>query len=377
MNAAGIIFSNLHDNSISELTKQRTMASIPFACRYRLIDFALSNMVNSGITNINVIAHYNYHSLMDHIGTGKDWDLARRKGGIKILPPYITAYANSTNNLYNTRLEALKSVIYSIKNLQEKYVILSDCDVICNLDMDELFRYHVQNNADITMVVKTVTKTQPSDVRYAIIKSDENNKITDVYTACPELNETYDECMHIWIMDKDLLIREVTNAIAHGYNSFNQDVLGRNIGRFNMQVYKHIGYSASISSFEQYFATNMELLKSEDIRNSLFAVEDRPIFTKVRNSAPTKYVGNSSVTDSLIADGCIIEGEVDNCILFRGVKIGHGAVVKNSILFQDTIVNDNVYLNCVVTDKNAVIRDGRVLSGHETMPIYIEKGRMI
>lgn len=377
MNAAGIIFSNLHDNSISELTKQRTMASIPFACRYRLIDFALSNMVNSGITNINVIAHYNYHSLMDHIGTGKDWDLARRKGGIKILPPYITAYANSTNNLYNTRLEALKSVIYSIKNLQEKYVILSDCDVICNLDMDELFRYHVQNNADITMVVKTVTKTQPSDVRYAIIKSDETNKITDVYTACPELNETYDECMHIWIMDKDLLIREVTNAIAHGYNSFNQDVLERNIGRFNMQVYKHIGYSASISSFEQYFATNMELLKSEDIRNSLFAVEDRPIFTKVRNSAPTKYVGNSSVTDSLIADGCIIEGEVDNCILFRGVKIGHGAVVKNSILFQDTIVNDNVYLNCVVTDKNAVIRDGRVLSGHETMPIYIEKGRMI
>ncbi len=377
MNAAGIIFSNLHDNSISELTKQRTMASIPFACRYRLIDFALSNMVNSGITNINVIAHYNYHSLMDHIGTGKNWDLARRKGGIKILPPYITAYANATNTLYNTRLEALKSVIHSIKHIEEQYVVLSDCDVICNLDMDHLFKYHVQNDADITMVVKTVTKTEPSDVKYAIIKSDENNKITDVYTACPEVNETYDECMHIWIMNKDLLIREVTNAIAHGYNSFNHDVLGKNIGKFNMQVYKHTGYSASISSFEQYFATSMELLKNENIRDSLFAVPERPIFTKVRNSAPTKYVGSSCVTDSLIADGCIIEGEVDNCILFRGVKVGHGAVVKNSILFQDTVVSDNVYLNCVVTDKNAIIRDGRVLSGHETMPIYVEKGRMI
>ncbi len=377
MNAAGIIFSNLHDNSISELTKQRTMASIPFACRYRLIDFALSNMVNCGITNINVIAHYNYHSLMDHIGTGKDWDLARRKGGIKILPPYITAYANTTNTLYNTRLEALKSVIHSIQHIEEELVVLSDCDVICNLDMDALLKYHTDANADITMVVKTVTKTEPDDVKYAIIDSDENNKITDVYTICPEVGQTYDECLHIWVMNKDLLIREVSNAIAHGFDSFNHDVLGRNIGIYNMQVYKHTGYSASISSFEQYFQTSMELLDNEEIRNSLFAVEERPIFTKVRNSAPTKYVGSSCVTDSLIADGCIIEGEVDNCILFRGVKIGHGAVVKNSILFQDTIVSDNVYLNCVVTDKNAVIRDGRVLSGHESMPIYVEKGRMI
>ena len=135
MNAAGIIFSNIHDKNITELTRKRTMASIPFACRYRLIDFALSNMVNSGITNIDVIAHYNYHSLMDHIGNGKNWDLARRTGGIKILPPYITAYANVTNNLYNTRLEALKSVIHSISHITEDLVILSDCDVICNLDV--------------------------------------------------------------------------------------------------------------------------------------------------------------------------------------------------------------------------------------------------
>ena len=149
MNAAGIIFSNLHDNKITELTRQRTMASIPFACRYRLIDFALSNMVNAEITNINVIAHYNYHSLMDHIGTGKDWDLARRTGGIKILPPYITAYANTSNNLYNTRLEALCSVIHSIRHIKEDYVVLSDCDVICNIDVKKLLEYHVDYGAPI------------------------------------------------------------------------------------------------------------------------------------------------------------------------------------------------------------------------------------
>ncbi|MBR2474740.1 MAG: glucose-1-phosphate adenylyltransferase subunit GlgD [Clostridia bacterium] len=377
MNAAGIIFSNLHDNNITELTRQRTMASIPFACRYRLIDFALSNMVNSGITNINVIAHYNYHSLMDHIGTGKDWDLARRTGGIKILPPYITAYANVTNSLYNTRLEALKSVIHSIRHIREDLVVLSDCDVICNIDIDKLLKYHTDANADITMVVKSVDlDTNMSDCR-VILESDENCQITDVYKETPNMKGKKDACLYIWVINKDLLISTVNDAIAHDYTSFSHDIIAKNIGKLNMQVYHYTDYSATISSFNDYFATSMQLLENGDTRESLFGISDRPVFTKVRNSPPTKYANGSCVSNSLIADGCIIEGEVDNCILFRGVKIGRGAVVKNSILFQDTVVSNNVYLNCVVTDKNAVIRDGRVLSGHETMPIYVEKGRMI
>lgn len=377
MNAAGIIFSNLHDNSIAELTRQRTMASIPFACRYRLIDFALSNMVNSGITNINVIAHYNYHSLMDHIGTGKDWDLARRTGGIKILPPYITAYANVTNTLYNTRLEALKSVIYSISHIQEELVVISDCDVICNIDVNDLIKYHTENNSDITMVVKRIPGSEAGKGVNDVIESDSENRITDIYSSSNTNKDSYDACMHIWIINTDLLIREVSDSIAHGYNSFKQDIIAKNIGKLNMKVYHHTGYSAKISSFNNYFTTSLELLGNDEIRNSLFAVPNRPIFTKVRNSAPTKYIEGATVTDSLIADGCIVEGTVDNCILFRGVKIGRGAIIKNSILFQDTVVSDNVYLNCVVTDKNAVIRDGRILSGHETMPIYVGKGRMI
>jgi glucose-1-phosphate adenylyltransferase len=243
--------------------------------------------------------------------------------------------------------------------------------------MDDIINCHINAKADVTMVVKSCTQDNIANEKIDIIKSDENNQITDIYSAYPKAGESLDQCLHVWVINKDLLIREVTNAIAHGYDSFNHDVLGKNIGRFNMQVYKHTGFSASISSFEQYFNTSMALLNDGSIRDALFGVKERPIFTKVRNSAPTKYVGNSSVSDSLIADGCIIEGEVDNCILFRGVKIGHGAVVKNSILFQDTVVSDNVYLNCVVTDKNAVIRDGRVLSGHESMPIYVEKGKMI
>lgn len=377
MNAAGIIFSNLDDNNISELTRQRTMASIPFACRYRLIDFALSNMVNSGITNISVITRYNYHSLMDHIGTGKDWDLARRTSGIKILPPYITAYANPSTPLYNTRLEALKSVIHSIRNIQEELVVFSDCDVVCNFDIDALIKQHVDNSADITMVVKNVPNDDKFTDTSVVIKSDENGQITDIFKKTTDTKGNVDACLYIWVMKKELLLSIMSDAIAHEYTSFSHDIIAKNIGKLNMQVYRYNDFSATIDTFDNYFQSSMELLNNDSVRDSLFGIEDRPIFTKVRNSPPTKYANGSCVSNSLIADGCIIEGEVDNCILFRGVKIGHGAVVKNSILFQDTVVSDNVYLNCVVTDKNAVIRDGRVLSGHETMPIYVEKARMI
>ena len=149
---AGLIFSNIHDSAIPELTTMRTMASIPFGCRYRLIDFPLSNMVNSGITKMGIITHNNYQSLMDHIGTGKDWDLARRSGGIKILPPFITAYENAGAKLYSTRLEALMGVTNFISRCNEDYIVLSDCDGICNIDLGEVIDAHIANNADMTIV---------------------------------------------------------------------------------------------------------------------------------------------------------------------------------------------------------------------------------
>lgn len=377
MNAAGIIFSNIHDKNITELTRKRTMASIPFACRYRLIDFALSNMVNSGITNIDVIAHYNYHSLMDHIGNGKNWDLARRTGGIKILPPYITAYANVTNSLYNTRLEALKSVIHSISNIKEELVILSDCDVICNIDVDALIKYHMDANADITFVVKNIDSGDSSPDRNVVVRSDANNNITDFIPYPTDLHGKNDVNLNIWVIKRDLLISMVNDAIAHGYVSMTRDILCRQLGYLKMQVYHHTGYSSVITSFNEYYNISMELLDDPTIRRSLFEIPDRPVFTKVRNSPPTKYLGEPLISNSLIADGCIIEGTVDNSILFRGVRVAKGAVIKNSILFQDTFVGKNAFVNCVVTDKNVVIHEDRVLSGHQTMPICIEKGRII
>jgi glucose-1-phosphate adenylyltransferase len=177
------------------------MASVPFGCRYRLVDFALSNMVNSNISNISIITHYNYQSLMDHIGSGKDWDLARRSGGIKILPPYITAFANNINQLYRTRLEALKSVNSSISKIQDDYVVLSDCDVICNIDLNDMIRNHIENNADITMAVKKVNLDKHRAKLNVLIDSDENGKITDVQAQknipCIQIRRIF--CLYIFI----------------------------------------------------------------------------------------------------------------------------------------------------------------------------------
>ena len=279
--------------------------------------------------------------------------------------------------MYASRLDALKGVYHSINHIQEDYIVLSDCDVICNIDIKALLKYHIDNNADITMVVKKTDFANIKDEKALILNADENNQITDVYNAPVTLTGEHNLGLNIWVINRDLLINMVSDGISHGLASFSMDILAKNIGKMNMQIYQHQGYSSTVGSFSDYFKISMELLENPEIRNSLFAVAERPIFTKVRNSAPTKYVDGSSVSNSLIADGCIIEGTVDNCILFRGVKIGKGAVVKNSILFQDTVVSEDAYLNCIVTDKNAVIREDRVLSGHETMPVYVEKGRMI
>lgn len=377
MSVQGIIFSNLHDKNIPELTLRRTMASVPYAGRYRLIDFALSNMVNSGITSVSVITHYNYQSLMDHIGAGKDWDLARRSGGIKILPPYMTAYANQSNALYNSRMEALKSVNYSVSRFTSDYVVLSDCDVICNVDLNDMINDHIENNADITIAVKRVLLNKDAASRNVIINADPEGRIVDINPYPTNVTGYRDIDLNILVINREYLQSIVVDAIAHGYTSFNRDVIARNTSRRNFRIYKYDGYFANIGSLADYYSHSMELLGTPENRDEIFGIKTRPIYTKVRNSAPTRYAESSVVKNSLVADGCIIDGTVENSIIFRGVKISRGATVKNSILFQDTVIGENVFLNCVITDKNVVIRDGRILSGHETLPFFVEKNRLV
>lgn len=373
---AGIVFSNLHDKNIPELTNIRTMAAVPLACRYRLIDFALSNMVNANITNISVITHYNYHSLMDHIGSGKDWDLARRSGGIKLLPPFINAHDNAANTLYSSRLEALQSVSRSL-DYKEEYVVLGDCDCICNVNLSSIIDEHIKSGAEMTIVVHKCDTETTNPGSNVIYHTDGEGNINGVDLYNPSLTGEQFVSTNIMVMKTAFLREMLLEAKAHNYQSFLRDVVVNNIGKRKFRVHIHEGYFANIKSFVDYYRINMDLAQSKDIRDELFSQKNRPIFTKVRNSPPTKYNEGSIVKNSLIADGCVIDGIVENSILFRGVKVGKGTVVKNSILFQDTLTGENVFLNCVVADKNVVVRDGVVLSGHDTLPFYIEKGKMI
>ena len=374
MTAVGLIFTNIHDNSIPELTRIRTTASIPFGGRYRLIDFSLSNMVNSGIIKVGVLTHNNYQSLLDHLETGKDWDLARRSGGIKILPPYIESFTNTVSNRFNdySRLQALMGAVNFISRCNEEYVVMSDCDIICNIDLQKVIEDHAKTGADITFVTKKCDLTgYTSPEKLVVADADEDGRVVEFTerTTFDGLCRVYANMM---VMKRAYLLNIVEEAIAHGYTSFLHDIMYRKEKSANFRVYDFEGWYDHIGSMEEYFSCSMKLLTSE-AREGLFNVKNHPILTKVRNSAPTRYCEGASVKNSVVADGCIIEGTVENSIIFRGVKVCKGAVVKNSILFQDTYVCEGASLNCVVADKNVTIKDGRTLSGHESMPFYIGK----
>ncbi len=370
MSTVAILFAGMNERHIPELTGERTMASVPFGCRYRLIDFTLSNVVNAGITKVGILAHYNYQSLMDHVGTGKDWDLARRNGGIKILPPFITAFANRGNGLYASRLEALISARRFISECKEEQVLLSDCDLICNLDFGEMLRAHRDSGADVTVAVCNRFVPDVADV--SVVHATGDGRIIDVTDYNDSVSGNKDVQMHILVMNRHFLLSQLTEAVAHGYTSLTRDLLTRCARTSNFRIFRYDGYCETVGNISEYYRRNMELLNPE-IRKLLFQVKNRPILTKVRNSAPTIYAEDSLVKNSLVADGCVIEGIVENSIIFRGVHIGKNTSVENCILMQDTYVGNHVYLNGVITDKCVTIRDGRVLSGHESHPFYIEK----
>ncbi len=374
MTAVGLIFSNIHDNNIPELTKQRTIGSVPFGGRYRLIDFALSSMVNSGISKIGIVTHNNYQSLLDHLGNGKDWDLARRAGGIKILPPYISSFENAASNkYYSSRLEALMGTVNFFNRCKEDYVVMSDCDVICNIDLNDVIEQHIKTNADITFVTKVTSPAKNDNV--VIANADAEGNLTDFYDAKNAEGEQR-IYINIMVLKRSYLLNILDVAIGRGYTSFKHDIIQNNIGKENYKIYDYKGCYAHIGSMEGYFNCSMKLL-DQDVREQLFGVKNFPVLTKIRNSAPTRYCEGAQVTNSVVAEGCVIEGTVENSVIFRGVHIGKGAVVKNCVLFQDTYICAGAELNCVVADKNVMIKDKRVLSGCENMPFYIGKNKSV
>ncbi len=374
MNAAGIIFSNLKKDVIPELTSDRTLAAVPFGCRYRFVDFCLSNMINADISNICIVANYNYRSLVDHIGSGKDWDLARRKGGIQLIAPFLTA-RTSDSKPNNTHLESLVNMKDYISDFKEDYVVVMDADQVVNIDLSSVIDTHAQSGADITMVTKKICDDY-SKRTYRIMAGTTDGRITQLclskeYKACaPEMG------INIFVMRKNYLL-EIIDAAEDQNCSSLTDLLLRTYKEANYRTYCYDGYVASVMDLLEYYQASMELASSDTAKESLLWRKDAPIFTKVHNSAPTIYHEDAVVRDSMIADDCVIEGTVINSILSRNVRVAKGAVVKNSVLFWGTTVGKDASLNCVITDKDVFITDGVSLSGNQNLPIYIEKLRKI
>ena len=374
ISAAGIIFSNLNDNTLSRLTSDRTVAAIPFACRYRLVDFALSNLANANISNINIVANYNYRSLTEHIGSGKDWDLARRKGGINIISPYQTGYHAGTK-MFATHMEALVNIKEYIDEFKEEYVILIDSDSVLNIDLEDVVRTHEESRASVTIVTSTIGEGYSSKHTRCMLSS-ENGKVTDISLGTVYNGKNNEVSLGILVVKTVHLRRIIEDAIAHDQYSLTS-ILLNNYKTDNFVTYNYKGYAASISSFLDYYRCSMELVKNEEARASLIDRWESPIFTKVHNSSPVVYKSTAHVEGSMIADECVIEGTVINSVLFRGVKVEKGAVVKNCVLFRGTHVGKNASLNCIVTDKDVYVSDGVQLSGNDNMPFYVQKFRKI
>ncbi len=362
-NVLGIIYSNAGDANVSELTSVRTMGSVPFAGRYRLIDFILSNMVNCGISKVGVSTKSNYQSLMDHLGSGKPWDLSRKREGITLLPPFNLL---GNGGIYKSRIEAISSIMQYISRSNKDYVLFADCNVVCNLDYDKMINEHIESGADVSIAYKRGVRPNIKDLMTFGFEGDrivkvETNEIGD---------KAVDYSLNIVIVKRVLLERLIDGAVSMGMESFDRDIIGRNLESLYIRGYKVDEYAKTIDSLQSYYDISMGLLSGE--YKELFNRE-RPIYTKVRDDVPAIYGVCAKASNSLIADGCIIKGTVENCILFRGVYVAEGAVVKNSIIMQDSYISQGSTINCAILDKGVVVKPNRELSGAVTYPLYIGK----
>ncbi len=370
MNAIGIVFSNIHDNELSVFTKTRTFGAVPFGGRYRLIDFVLSNMTNSGITTVGVVARNNYHSLINHLGSGKEWDLSRKFGGLTIYPPYSTTTGKS---LYNGRLEALKNVYNYIQRAREDYVVMSDCDVICNIDYSDVLDFHNRLEADITAVYHRADVSGLSSKNAVTYRIDGEYNIKTRVGG--HFSGTQNLSMSMWLLKKGLLLEIIDEAISTGLQSFERDILAVNPAKLKIVGYNFEGYAKQIISTVDFHQANMNLLSSS-VRSELFK-KDRPIYTRVYDAMPAKYEEGAKVKNSLVANGAVIMGTVEDSVIGRNVYIAKGAKVRKSVLMQGVVVNEGSVVNSALIDKETVIRPRQTVSGSEAFPFVAPKGSII
>ena len=370
MNVMGIIFTN--DGSLGGLTEKRTMASLPFGGRYRQVDFALSNLAAAGVRHIGIISRHNYQSLINHVGAGEEWGLELEEGGLEFLTPY----AMSTTATYRGKLESLHAAMdFLTYGDEDEYVIMTDSAILSNIDMMDVLTKHIKSGKDITVVTKSGIADGKKQLDLAL-KLDENGEVTDMavdYVASAD----YVASMDIFVLSKKWLVHQVQEHIARNLFHMDRDlVLGLwQKGEATVNVYPFAGVALYNETVEEYFRNSTALI-NKDIRRDLFGY-NHPVYTRVRDRVPTYYGEESKAENCVLADGCMIEGDVKNSVLFRNVTVSQGAKVENCIIMNDTVVGEGAELQYVILDKDVTVHAGAKLIGTANNPVIVKRGESV
>ncbi len=367
----GIVMADNSELSLNELTKLRSVTAIPFGGRYRLIDFILSNMVNSGIINVGVATNINYSSLMDHIGSGAPWDLNRKIYGLFILPPHVKGGMGSVRA---GNIDQLYGILTFLRRSRQKYVLLASGRIVCNMTFDGALEAHIKNDADITVIYHDKGEADTQLSRGVVYEIDNGGRVAGIEVEPHFPKSTY-ESMDMYIMDRVKLIEMIDEAYSKGSHDLIRDILLEQMKDLKIYGYEYKGFVGKIDSIESYYKNSIKML-DDDVRRELFHSENR-IYTKVKDQVPTQYGETATIKDALIADGCIIEGCVENSIISRGVHIAKGAVVKNSIVMQNSVIEENCELENAIIDKECTIREQKRLIGHPEHPAILPKRTLL
>ncbi|MNZ69680.1 Glycogen biosynthesis protein GlgD [compost metagenome] len=363
------VINLIHETEeMKPLTNERCLATVPFGARYRLIDFVLSSMVNSGISSVAVFAHTKYRSLMDHLGSGKHWDLQHRHGGLFILPPSMEdIHEFSRGDLYHFYQQR----DYFHRASQE-FVVITRSHMVCNLDFRRVIQFHEERAADITVVCKRQPDLLSGMARK--VKMETSGRITAIQDHYGRL-ESDISSMEMYVMRKELLMELVETSLAEGQDHLVRHAILSRLNSLNVYGYMYEGYLGVVNTLTSYYRNNLKLLQP-DVWKQLF-YQPGPIYTKVKDEPPARYVEGSKTSHSLIANGCRIEGTVMNSILFRGVHIQKGAVVRDSIIMQNGVIESHSLVQHSILDKDVLVEAHRDIKGAESMPFLAGKRRII
>ena len=370
MNVMGIIFAN--DANLGALTDKRTIASLPYGGRYRLVDFHLSNLTAAGVRHVGIITRHNYQSLMNHIGSGEEWGLELQEGGLEFLTPF----AMSRTSHYRGKLSAIHEAMTVLEyGTDDEYVITCDSAVISNIDLQKVLDSHIKSGKDVTVVAKAGIADGKKQLDLAL-KLDNKDNIVDIavdYIASSD----YLASMDIFVMSVNYLRNTIQEFIARNLFHMDRDlILGQwQKNAISINVYQFDGVAHFNESLNEYYQNSLALINAEE-RHNLFE-GNHPVFTRVRDRVPSYYGEDCNVKNSILADGCMLEGSVENSVLFRQVTVGKDAQVKNCVIMNDTVVGEGAQLECVILDKDVVVRPGAKLHGTPSHPLVVKRGDIV